>query len=605
MSKDKNNDELELGYDINYTSTQEEAAIQLKKDQRRNTFIIVGIVLVIVLGFMYTKWLETSSLDYIDGNVLKIPRSGSASVGNVWKNDSFITYITFASVFDTDSEFEEINPYLAESYDVSADGLTYNIHLKEDLKWSDGTPLTVDDLVWSIETFMLNASTNLSIANAFTKIVGADEWAEVGFESWEKGGTHSLEGLSTNGNTLTIQLSIPHIGLPLALTQFIPLPKHMLEDVDPTTFLSGLDFFTDPVCSGMYMATHTDEAGDLVLAHNPHYAKELYSDIETIILYGDYQNTHIGYYPTSNITEMVSYRSMPGFEEFEIDVNFYRYFVFNVMQGGFDAKELVPEVDENGNEVLDEDGNVNMVYDVDPILYEEGEERPENTAMQDIRVRQAISLALDRESYLKDAYLGTGSYDFADTGSPEYSKFLMEYNTEKARALLAETDYDLSRPLIIGHYHKDNNSLIYLEKAKAALEEIGFEEVILKLLTSDDLYKHWEFDMYMKAYSAFGPLDWYSEYATSNDQIHSLTGAAEYDELLNKINASTSQAEYDATFKELQALDESLMLKLPLYTLNEMVYINGNRVSVPSDLEFCSARVRCDLRLEEWYIKKA
>lgn len=603
---DKNNDNpLDLSYDANYTSAKDVAEEELKKAQARNTMIIVSIIALVIGYFVYQNWHENSNLDYIDGNILKIPRTGTPSTGIPWKNDSFITYLTFASVFETDSEFVEINPYLAESYDVSSDGLTYNIYLKDNLKWSDGTPLTVDDIVWSIETFLLNSSTNSNITNAFTKILGADEWKEVGVESWENGGTHNLEGLSTNGNVLTIELSIPHMNLPLALTQFVPLPKHMLEDLDPTTMTDGIEFFTNPVSSGMYMTTHIDDDNDLVLTHNPNYVKEEVSDIETIVLYGDYENTHIGYYTTSNITEMVSYRSMPGFQEFEVDVNFYRYFVFNLTQGGFDSKELIAELDEDGNEVLDEDGNVNMIVNPEPIIYEEGDIRPENTAMQDIRVRQAISLAIDRESYLKDAYLGTGLYDFSDTGNSSYSSFLSEYNIEKAKALLLESDYDLSRPLVIGYYHKDNNSAVYLSKVKDSLESIGFEEVVLKLLTSDDLYTHWEFDMYMKAYSAFSTIEWYNEYASTNAQISTLTGSGEFDALLDNINAAKDPESYTAALNDLKELDESLMLKLPLYTLNEMVYINSNRVYVPDDLDFCSARVRCNLRLEEWYIKKA
>jgi peptide/nickel transport system substrate-binding protein len=41
-------------------------------------------------------------------------------------------------------------PTLAESWDVSDDGLTYTFHLQPDVTFHDGTPLTADDVVWSI-----------------------------------------------------------------------------------------------------------------------------------------------------------------------------------------------------------------------------------------------------------------------------------------------------------------------------------------------------------------------------------------------------------------------------------------------------------------------
>lgn len=47
-----------------------------------------------------------------------------------------------------DSE-NKIVPGQAESMEVSDDGLTYTFHLRKGLKWSDGTPLTANDFVYS------------------------------------------------------------------------------------------------------------------------------------------------------------------------------------------------------------------------------------------------------------------------------------------------------------------------------------------------------------------------------------------------------------------------------------------------------------------------
>ena len=40
-------------------------------------------------------------------------------------------------------------PALAESWDVSPDGLTYTFHLRSDAKWSDGKPVTAGDFVYA------------------------------------------------------------------------------------------------------------------------------------------------------------------------------------------------------------------------------------------------------------------------------------------------------------------------------------------------------------------------------------------------------------------------------------------------------------------------
>lgn len=48
---------------------------------------------------------------------------------------------------------DEIQPALAESWDVSADGKTYTFHLRPGIKFSDGSPITAEDVKWSLDGF--------------------------------------------------------------------------------------------------------------------------------------------------------------------------------------------------------------------------------------------------------------------------------------------------------------------------------------------------------------------------------------------------------------------------------------------------------------------
>lgn len=574
-----------------------------KKAQMRNLSIVLCIALLIVGIFLFDKWNSVASEDYIDGNVLRIAASGAPTTGLPWKVDSFVTQLTFAGLFETDSSMKQVNPYLAEKYTVSPDGLTYTITLHENLKWSDGSDLTVDDVVWSIETFMLSPGTNTNIVYAFANILGCEEWQEVGFQSWENGGTHSLEGVSTNGNDIIITLDTAYNQFPVALTQFVILPKEHLQHLDPTTFATNIpveidEFFRDPVCSGMYRAGGLTEDGDLELVHNEYYSRTP-SDIEKVIMCTDYNNTHLGYYTTNNVTEMTSYRAMTGFQEFTTDVEWYRYFMFNFM-AGFDQPNMIPQLDEDGNEVVDSDGNVVLVEE----LVEYGEDREQNYPMQDLKLRQAISLALDRQTLADEVYIKTATYDFATTGNAEYSEFLTDYNPELAKQLLAESNYDLSRPLTIGYYHSDTNTAAYLDRVKTYLEDVGFTVIVKKVSGSVNLYERREYDFYLKAYSAYSTIEWYNEYLTSNLLINGLLGIDEYDELLSELGSSTSLEQYSSLMNELQELDASTMYKIPLLSLKDAVYIDGNRVSVPADMEFGNVRLRYDLRLDEWYIKK-
>ena len=56
----------------------------------------------------------------------------------------------FISTLYEYNDKNEITPWLAESCDISEDGLTYTFHIKEGLKWSDGRPLEAEDFVYGM-----------------------------------------------------------------------------------------------------------------------------------------------------------------------------------------------------------------------------------------------------------------------------------------------------------------------------------------------------------------------------------------------------------------------------------------------------------------------
>jgi peptide/nickel transport system substrate-binding protein len=56
------------------------------------------------------------------------------------------------------NEHNLMGPYLAKSWSVSPDKLTWTFHLRTGLKWSDGTPLTSKDVAWTLNLIMHNAT---------------------------------------------------------------------------------------------------------------------------------------------------------------------------------------------------------------------------------------------------------------------------------------------------------------------------------------------------------------------------------------------------------------------------------------------------------------
>lgn len=55
-----------------------------------------------------------------------------------------------------DPQYTEVVPNLAKSFEVSDEGRTFTFHLREGMKWSDGTPFTADDVMFNVADVILN-----------------------------------------------------------------------------------------------------------------------------------------------------------------------------------------------------------------------------------------------------------------------------------------------------------------------------------------------------------------------------------------------------------------------------------------------------------------
>src|SRR5579875_2399970 len=134
-----------------------------------------------------------------------------------------------------------IVPDLATSWTISADKLTYTFNLRN-AKFSDGTPVTAQDAVWSI--------------NRARKLSGG--WGFL---------VTAIKSISApNANTVVIKLSQTHAPLlaDLAMYAFSVLPEKEVE-ANP----SG--FFTKPVGSGPFYVTANNPDSEVDFAANPNW----------------------------------------------------------------------------------------------------------------------------------------------------------------------------------------------------------------------------------------------------------------------------------------------------------------------------------------------
>jgi peptide/nickel transport system substrate-binding protein len=135
---------------------------------------------------------------------------------------------------------------------ISSDLMTYKFTLRDGLKWSDGSPLTVNDVV-----FTLNLLKDPNFGGKST------------FAGKE------ITSVSSSGNTVTIQLNKPDITfLELSLTDplpFAPLPQKVFGSMAPADVLKSTQAFQPTVVSGPFTITERAKADHITLKANPNY----------------------------------------------------------------------------------------------------------------------------------------------------------------------------------------------------------------------------------------------------------------------------------------------------------------------------------------------
>ncbi len=155
----------------------------------------------------------------------------------------------------------ELAPGQAESWSVSDDGLVWTFNLRSDLKWSDGTPLTAEDFVYSWKRV---ADPATAAPYAETVLLPVKGFAEA-----QEGNLDALQVVAKDATTLVVTLESPcsYFGSLAAFATLSPVQKATVEAngdawaVSPETY----------VCNGPFMITEWVPGSHIITAKNPNY----------------------------------------------------------------------------------------------------------------------------------------------------------------------------------------------------------------------------------------------------------------------------------------------------------------------------------------------
>ena len=375
---------------------------------------------------------------YESGGTLRIETDGSIVPDPAFEFGKFSPLLN-AEVFsglvkivdDINSPFELD---LAERYEVSDGGMTYEFVLKRDLVFSDGSPLTAHDFAWSWARALNPATGSLQAADVLGAIEGADAVA--------RGAEVELHGVEViDERTLRVTLSYPDAGFLAALSHSVAsvLKSSNVANwgVDFSTLRSGgwvpIRMDQLPVGTGPFKIEEYEfEPGRVMLTRNEHYHDE------SAKLGG------IEFGPNAG-------PEIDAFANFEVD--YTEYFSLNALSEQDDTSE----VDVPGSP------------SVDFLAF-----NPAVPPFDDVNVRRALIASVDAESLSGIWPVASGILNPVLPGFNSELPFI-RYDPAKAVELLAESRYADKIANMKLEYHNFNEGL-FADGSRSVVE--GWSEAL-------------------------------------------------------------------------------------------------------------------------------
>ena len=291
----------------------------------------------------------------------------------------------------------DVVPDLASTWSISESGLTYTFKLRPDAKWEDGTPITAEDVLFTVKLLQDKDFPGRQDIGALWRTVKADK---------------------IDNYTVQFALRQPYAPF-LDITTVGLLPQHILANV-PAAELRGLPFNLQPKGSGQWKLSEVNSVSNRV---------------STIAL--EHSGTYTGIGPKPKITRLV-----------------FRYYSNSqalldaFKNGDVDSMANLGSADQQKAEALDDvtvySSRISRYISVFVNLRKESSA----IALIDNQVRQALMYALDRDAIIRDALNGRGAVADSpfvpdtwafDPTAPRYT-----YDPQRARQLLRNAGYELT-----------------------------------------------------------------------------------------------------------------------------------------------------------------
>ena len=265
--------------------------------------------------------------------------------------DKDVTALVYAGLMRRDDSGNLV-PNLATSYSVSSDGLTYDFVLKNKIYFDDGKPITADDIV-----FTVNKTQDAAIKSPIRA-----EWADVVIKK-------------ISDSEVQFILKQPYAPF-LNNTTLGILPQHIWKNISDDQFIFS-NYNIQPVGDGPYDVSN--------IAKDANGVPQSYTLV-----------------PSSHYAGSRPYIA-------KIVLNFYpdESHAFNALKAG-EIDSLVGLDPDDASALASTRNSVHMLANPVPRLFGVFFNQNQNPIFADKAVRQALSLAVDRQAIVKDVLYGYG-----------------------------------------------------------------------------------------------------------------------------------------------------------------------------------------------------
>ena len=426
---------------------------------------------------------------------------------------------------DADLNFEGM---LADSI-TTEDNKNFIVHIDDAATWSDGTPVTADDVVYTALRLASPVIGNTAMMYYVFEGVGDDGFVEEGAESID-----GIQKVDDKTVQFTTKEEMPITTFENSYARYLlTLPKHVIEQYSEEE-LSTADWFNHPdVVSGPFIVTDFDVDHYISYEANKDYWKGA-PKIDKL-----------------NIKIVDGSQLYAGLQSGEIDIT-------------QQTMSDIPQEDYESVEALD---NVEVVYG-SPVTNQSVFIQTKN--VPDVKVRQAMLYAIARQQILEELLNGHGEIvdGFLSSASPFYDDSLtpISYDPEKAKALLEEAGWDGSQTIRFYVNSGDSTfvnaaSIIAAEWAavgiKAEIQTVDFATLMSVAGTED-------YDVLAVQYT-YAPVDHYPDVAWLLGGEGSWTGYSN-DTLNEALTKSQLTSDPEETKELFSVVDKKVQEDVPMFS---------------------------------------